>query len=47
MIAQSFGDAAGIELFGLLGYRELAAKLKFGLHVEVKSCDLNEYLIFR
>ena len=44
---QSFGDAAGMKLFGLLGSRDLTAKLKFELHVEVKSCDLDEYLIFR
>ena len=46
-MTQPCGGAAPIKLFGLLGSRDSQRKLKFGLHVEVKSCDLDEHLIFR
>jgi len=45
-MAQLFGGAAHMKLFGLLVLKNWQWKLKFVLHVKVKSCDLDEYLIW-
>ena len=43
-MAQSFGGATHMKLFGLLGSRHLAAEAETSHRGE--SCDLDEHLIF-